>query len=447
MGGIISCKNLSENGKRNHRPLKLKGEARLFLITAVCIALTFLMGIFFGKLSAEKAAEGYISNMLGRFGAVCDIIPEEYSENAALAFAGRHDSEDISKGQEILKKYGYSLDMPHEYTVNFGTLRIRSEWTWAAFGAAAFIIGALVFGVHARINGRKIISVCREAEKLITAPGGSYSEKGLLTGVPRYVSGTMARISRYADHLQSSLEKEENYVGGLISDISHQMKTPVAALMINCEIMQREPEMETERRLDFLDRCLIQLDRLDWLIAGLLKSARLDSGAIEFDMKPHELREAVSEAVELNRRAAEEKGIEIDDRTPEGMLLQMDIRWLCEAFGNIIKNSVEHTAEGGRIEIDGSETPLTARVRISDNGAGIPPELMPRIFERFCSHSPKGNHSSKGTCAKSSAKNVGLGLSISRSIIHRHNGHIRAESKQGKGTVFEVTFVREKREC
>lgn len=446
MGRIISCKNLPESGVSP----TLKGETKLFLITSICIMLTLLMGIHIGRLSAEKAAEGYISDMLGRFGSLCDVLPEEYSESAALAFAGRYDNEDILRGQEMLKSYGYSLDMPRGYTVNFGTLRISAECMWAAFGAAAFIIGAAVFGVHERINGRKIISVCREAEKLITTTGGSYSEKGLLTGVPRYVSGTMARISRYAGQLQGSLEKEENYVGGLISDISHQMKTPVAALMINCEIMQREPEMDTERRLDFLERCLIQLDRLDWLIAGLLKSARLDSGAIEFDMKPHELREAISEAVELNRRAAEEKGIEIDDRTPEGMLLQMDIRWLCEAFGNIIKNSVEHTAEGGRIEIDGSETPLTARVRISDNGAGIPAELMPRIFERFCSFSPKGQPSSKGTCAKSgaksSAKNVGLGLSISRSIIHRHNGNIRAESKQGRGTVFEVTFVREKRD-
>ncbi|MDE6592702.1 MAG: HAMP domain-containing histidine kinase [Oscillospiraceae bacterium] len=399
------------------------------------------MGIYLGRFSAEKTAESYISDMLGRFGAVCDAIPEEYSEDAALCFAGRYDNEDISKGQEMLERYGYSLDMPRGYTANFEALRTRSERLYAALGTAAFIIGAAVFGIHERINSRKIISICSESEKLITTPGGNYSEKGLLTGVPRYVSGTMARISRYTGQLQSSLEKEENYVGGLISDISHQMKTPVAALMINCEIMQREPEMESWRRLDFLDRCMIQLDRLDWLIAGLLKSARLDSGAIEFDMKPHELREAISEAVELNRRAAEEKDIEIEDRTPEGMLLQMDIRWLCEAFGNIIKNSVEHTAEGGKIEIDGSETPLTAMVRISDNGAGIPSELLPRIFERFCSLSPKGQPSSKGT----SAKNVGLGLSISRSIIHRHNGNIRAESKPGRGTVFEVTFVREKR--
>lgn len=447
MGGISYIKNFSENApypsKKFSRPLKLKGEASFCAIAAICIVLTFLAGIYLGKLSAEKAAESYISDMLGRFGAMCSVIPGEYSENAAVAFAGRYNNEDISKGQEMLERYGYSLDMPCGYTVNFGALRLRSEWTWAAFGTAAFITAALVFGGHERINGRKIAAICTETEKLITETGGIYSEKGLLTGVPRYVSGTMARISRYAEQLRNSLEKEENYIGGLISDISHQMKTPVAALMINCEIMQREPEMEVERRLDFLDRCLIQLDRLDWLIAGLLKSARLDSGAIEFDMKPHELREAISEAVELNRRAAEEKGIEIVDRTPDGMLLQMDLRWLCEAFGNIIKNSLEHTAQGDRIEIDGSETPLTARVRISDNGEGIPPELLPRIFERFCRLSNTQSFSHKGA----SAKNVGLGLSISRSIIHRHNGNIRAESKPGRGTVFEVTFVREKRDA
>lgn len=408
----------------------LRGGARLWAIAVFCLGAVLVMGIYLGRLSAQKAAEVYVSDMLGRFGAVSKIVPEEYWGEAALAFAKRYGSEDILRGQELLQRYGYSLDMQHEYTVDFWRLRKRQEAVWAFFGAAVFAAAAAVFLGHEQLCRKRILKVCTDSEGITR--GEIYSEDGMLTGISRYVSGSMARISRYAENLRNSLKKEEDYIGGLISDISHQMKTPVAALVINCEIMLREPDMEVSGRLDFLRRCMGQLDRLNWLIAGLLKSARLDSGEIEFDMRTYSLSEAVGEAAELHRQAAAAKGIEIADRTPPGIMIKMDRRWLCEAFGNIIKNAVEYTGEGGRIEIDGSETPLTARVSISDNGKGIPPELLPKIFDRFCSLSAQGT----------SVKNVGLGLSVSRSIIHRHNGNIRVESKQGRGTVFEITFVR-----
>ncbi|MCM1579306.1 MAG: HAMP domain-containing histidine kinase [Ruminococcus sp.] len=425
------------NAHKVRRAKILTKDTLLWAIAIVGFLLTLGLGVYLGRVSAQRAAAGYISDMLGRFGAVCGAVSPETAETAALAFAGQYDGADIELGQKMLGVFGYAVDMPLKYTVNFGEYSLRSELLTAAFGAAAFILAAAVFGGHEKINGMLTADVCVSSEKLISA-GDYCRESAMLGGVPRYVSGSMARLSRVVRQLRQDLEKEENYINGLISDISHQMKTPVAALMINCEIMQREPEMDSGRRGEFLDRCIEQLERLDWLVAGILKSARLDSGMIEFDMKRRKLGEAITEAVNLNRRIAEEKGVEIADMTPPGMLMSMDIRWLSEAFANIIKNAVEHTPEGGRIVIDGSETPLTVMVRIRDNGSGIPPELLPRIFDRFCTSSPKGQ-------ARSRTKNVGLGLSIARTIFYAHSGNIRVQSAPGKGTLFAVTFVRQ--EC
>ncbi len=408
---------------------RLKAPAVYAVIFSAMLVISSVSGYFLGKSGAERNAEIYINDLCGRFGAAMQTVSDEHMrETAAYAYTGTYSEADIALGEQYLSQYGYSTKK-NIATAQFTVSADNTAAASAAASAAVFIsAGLFTLWILSDVS-REIKKLCTDAECICC--GRIYHEDSSLYGAVRQCSNSFSRLSEYTQMLEGRLEKESRYIHQLISDISHQMKTPVAALRINTEIMLGEPDMPRDTREDFLNRCTSQLDRLEWLIAGLLKSARLDSGVIEFDMKPHKLKSAADDAVSVYISDADKKGIELINCVPDEIIMNMDIRWLSEAIGNIVKNAVEHTPDGGKIMISGSETPLTAEISVSDSGSGISPELMPRIFDRFCTGAKGGT----------SVKNVGIGLAISKSIISRHDGNIRVTSS-GNGTTFTITFLK-----
>ena len=229
----------------------------------------------------------------------------------------------------------------------------------------------------------------------------------------------------------NDLKAEKVNLKNIINDISHQLKTPLSALITYNDILKNHNKMDSETRTKFIDSTSDQLDRMDWLITTLLKYARIESNAINYNKSLHSLKDTINYCMQpLKVKADKMKQNIILDFKGEGLYFH-DEKWIGEAFSNIIKNSIEHTALGGNIKVCLEETPLSVTVTISDNGEGIEKKDLKNIFKRFY----KGKNSLN-------PKSIGIGLSLSKKIIEAHNGSIVAESEVLVGTSFYITFLK-----
>lgn len=213
-----------------------------------------------------------------------------------------------------------------------------------------------------------------------------------------------------------------------VSDISHQLKTPLAALTMYAEIILDEPD-HAEAVGKFAQKSLQSLGRMESLIQALLKVMRLDAGSVTFDKQDCRISELVSAATgELRTRASQEQKRIL----PEGdrdEILCCDPVWTAEAISNLVKNSLDHMAAGGTVRIGWQRFPAMLRLWVADDGCGIGAEDLPHIFKRF--------YRSKNSA---DAQGAGLGLALVKSIVEGQNGVVSVTSCPGEGTVFTLSF-------
>ncbi|NRW27703.1 signal transduction histidine kinase [Clostridium beijerinckii] len=225
------------------------------------------------------------------------------------------------------------------------------------------------------------------------------------------------------------LKKEKMQLADAISDISHQLKTPLTSMRVMSDLLS-DNHLEAEKRIEFTNNIEMQLDRMQWLLTSLLKLSKIDAGTVSFKKD----RVAVSELI---RKSTEPLliPIEIKNQTlviegGSNVSFIGDLYWTTEALINIIKNCIEHTGEDGRISIFFDENPLFTEIKISDNGSGIEKEDLPYIFKRFY----KGKNAGEDS--------VGIGLAMAKSIVTSQNGDINVSSRKNEGTCFIIKFYK-----
>lgn len=241
-----------------------------------------------------------------------------------------------------------------------------------------------------------------------------------------------ASIENLATMLQSKNETEQKikeFLKNTISDISHQLKTPLAALVMYQEIIENEPD-NREIVEEFSIKIGIALKRMEQLIQSMLKITRLDTGNVIFEKRCCLVKDVIENAInDLTTRAESENKKIVMDGNPE-QLLVCDMNWTSEAVGNFVKNALDHTKAGGIIRIVWEEAPNMLRICISDNGTGIAPEDIHHIFKRF--------YRSKYSLER---QGIGLGLPLAKSIIEGQNGLISVQSILHQGTTFTLSFL------
>lgn len=254
--------------------------------------------------------------------------------------------------------------------------------------------------------------------------------------LPQHNEGELSRlfasVEQLATMLQSQKEaahKTKEFLKNTISDISHQLKTPLAALTMYQEIIENEPD-NAEIVKEFSQKTGAALKRMEQLILSMLKITRLDTGNIVFEKNLCPVKEVVENAInELMTRATyEEKQIIIHGEHNQRIICDMD--WTSEAIGNLVKNALDHTEPGGTIRITWEKFPTMLRIFISDNGRGIAPEDIHHIFKRFY----RSKHSLD-------TPGIGLGLPLAKSIIKGQGGIISVQSDLSKGTTFTISFL------
>ena len=223
--------------------------------------------------------------------------------------------------------------------------------------------------------------------------------------------------------------REKEFLKNTISDISHQLKTPLAALNIYNGLLQDE-DIEVSSVKEFADLSEQELDRIETLVQSLLKITRLDAGAIVLEKNAENVADMMQD-IELHfaYRARQEKK-EIILSGSDHLSLFCDRDWLNEAIDNIVKNAFDHTESGATIRVAWKELPSGVQIVITDNGCGIHPEDIHHIFKRF--YRSRFSKDKQG---------IGLGLPLAKAIVEAHNGTIEVDSELGIGTTFTMNFL------
>lgn len=226
---------------------------------------------------------------------------------------------------------------------------------------------------------------------------------------------------------KQNLINDKTYLADSLADISHQIRTPLTSINLLVQFLS-EPDITDERKQKLIRELYELLSRIDWLITSLLKLSKLDAGVVRFNNETVSLKELIDKSCAPVAIAAELRG-QIIDINAKGNF-SGDISWTAEALGNIVKNCMEHSPDGGKIEITAKENPLFTEIVIRDNGSGMEKEDLPHIFERFY----KGKNSGD--------KSFGIGLALSRMIITGQKGTVKAENADPVGAIFTVRFYK-----
>ena len=224
------------------------------------------------------------------------------------------------------------------------------------------------------------------------------------------------------------LAQEKEQIKTLISDISHQIKTPIAAANTFAELLS-DGELSAEERTEYITTLQMSLGKLTFLTNSLIKMSRLESGIISLKPEKNSLNEIVLQAVKTVYAKAKEKGILITFECDQAFEAVLDFNWTAEAISNVIDNAVKYTPQGGFVRLQITEYPSFLRLDISDSGVGIPEEEQAKIFGRFY----RGKQS-VGT------DGVGIGLYLTREIINKQNGYMKVSSDEN-GSTFSM-FLR-----
>lgn len=213
-----------------------------------------------------------------------------------------------------------------------------------------------------------------------------------------------------------------------ISDISHQLKTPLTSITILLDNIIGNPDMNIDTRNEFISDIRREIININFLVQALLKLSKFDANAVEFTQKEVKISKIIDSAIKNVMPLCDLQKVEIKVEVNENDTMVCDEKWQIEAISNILKNSVEYSNSGDTILVRANKYKLYTQIDIKDNGKGITKEDIPHIFERFY----KGKNSSKNS--------IGIGLALSKTIIDKNGGNIAVESKVGEGTRFVIKY-------
>jgi len=224
-------------------------------------------------------------------------------------------------------------------------------------------------------------------------------------------------------------QKMKDFLKDTISDISHQLKTPLAALTIYNGLLQDENGDANSMR-QFAVKSEREIDRIEMLVQNLLKITKIDAGSIILEKSPQNITDMMNDVYQHFEFRAKEEQKTITLSGPGDVLLFCDRDWITEAVSNIVKNALDHTETGGRITLEWKKLPAVTQITVRDNGSGIHPEDIHHIFKRFYR-----SRFSKDT------QGLGLGLPLAKAIVEAHDGNITVDSVLTKGSVFVINFL------
>ncbi len=395
----------------------------LFRIAALSLAALLLAA----ALSLVMTV--YVNHALADiYASIIGTVAQKYpqAEAQVVRDLSAPDTLSVSLGHELLGRYGLENLSAAQVGIGSGLLA-------RLLPAGLTLIGLTCVGFTVLLaRYRRFISaqVDRLSTYLHQIEAGDYALDVRDNGEGNFslLKNDLYKVTVRLREQAELLQRDKTALSNLIADISHQIKTPLTSMGVLADLLADDPPEDVRRA--FVERLGAQLGRIQWLITALLKLARLDAGTAAFKTEPVDVRRLVELALEPLQIPLEIKKQHVEVHGDDSASFIGDFNWSAEALTNVVKNCVDHTPEGGMIEIAYAANALYAEITVNDNGEGIAVVDLPNIFNRFYRGANAGENS------------VGIGLALAKAIFNAQGGDIAVHSQRGMGTSFEIRFFR-----
>lgn len=352
---------------------------------------------------------------------------------AHVRHCGRDQEDDMKERRERIIRWGMILTG----AILFCGF-VYTAWIWVSQSGIRYLLiglcaGLCVLGLLGNLLQRRQIcrfvdELCGTLDDLIAdrKPENYFYYEDTLTSK---VQGKFMQFYDLMSEGRRRSRQDKQVIQELVSDISHQVKTPIANLQMFSGIL-RSHELSGEKRAEFLDMITGQIDKLDFLMQSLIKMSRLETGTFSLHVEKAGLYDTIAQALNGIWAKAEAKGLDLSVECDSGITARHDPKWTAEALSNVLDNAVKYTPAGGNIRISVRPWQFYTRVDIADTGPGIPEEHCHDVFKRFW----RGEEAA-------AKEGVGLGLYLAQEIITRQRGYISVKSGAGEGSVFSVYLL------
>ncbi|MGL5755178.1 MAG: sensor histidine kinase [Paraclostridium sp.] len=348
-----------------------------------------------------------------------DIVNSIYSEN--------DEYEDL--GNKILNKFGYSEEYDMNRNINF-------QQHLKYFLVNNLIVFVILIGVIICIVSNLVKYVFRRLENINRDIGNIIHNKYIVEddfkeeGIFNRIYSDLNKLSRSLNLKVSTLDKEKESIKELVTDISHQLKTPLASLKLYNSLLLEE-ELDEEDKIEFLQTNEMSINKLHNLIDSLVNISRLEAKMISIKKENKCIKETLTKAINSVKVKAGLKNIKIDVENFEEKIIPHDSKWTEESIFNILENAVKYTNENGKVNISVEDTINFVKINIHDNGIGIDKNEFNNIFKRF--YRSEEVEEIEGS---------GVGLYLSRKIIESQGGNIVVDSRKGDGSKFSLFLTK-----
>ncbi|WP_243108668.1 sensor histidine kinase [Clostridium rectalis] len=399
---------------------------KIFLGAFISLFFSYLIVFYFHFNVIKCIHDDHIMLYQEITGKMINIAPEKESDIISALFYER-DEERIKEGQALLNKYSFKNELKMWRDPTFESYFIRflsSEAISILFLLSIVMVSFLISFKHFmnKLNEfSKALGLIIEGNFKLTleeAGEGIFSE----------VYSKLNQMSRILNLSLKGLKKEKENIKSLVTDIAHQVKTPLSSIKLFNSLLMEEKVNEGEKE-EFLCRSEIEICKLEWLFNSLIKISRMEVGMIELKIELKDLKDTLIKAVKDVHIKACEKEIKIVVKEVESSFVYHDFKWTNEAIFNVLENAVKYTNEKGKIFISMEKMQSYIRIDIQDTGIGIPREEFNNIFKRF--YRGKSDRIKK-------IEGSGVGLYLTRKILEEQEGSIMVDSDIGKGTKFSL---------
>lgn len=367
----------------------------------------------------------YSENFNRKIASIVDEILEKYPDVSEQELMQVINSTD--NGSNILEKYGIDLEKD--------SVVFENDNLFIAFSILntliIIILSLIILGLFLKYNKSKDKKINEITNYIEEINNKNYkldiddNKEGELSILKNEIYKTTIMLKELAENSMH----DKMLLKDSLSDISHQLRTPLTAISVMLDNLIENPDMEFETRQEFIKDIRRETINISFLVEALLKLSRLDANSVKFISKETYLRSILEEAVKNVSVLADLKNVEILIFGDKEVKINCDKKWQVEVVTNILKNAVEYSEENSKIEISFSQNKMYTKLEIKDYGKGISKEDLPHIFERF--------YKSKN----SSSESAGIGLALAKSIIQSSNGYISVESELGKGSTFIIKYM------
>ena len=402
--------------------LENKVHLKRFLLMSLIPIIVFLI---IGNIFFFYQYQSYIQNYNSKIAVIVSLVEEEYPNIDRSELISILNSDD-KVSEDIFSRYG--IDVQKESII------IENDRLFSRFiiiynilfiGLALSII--LLYLKHENNQDKeikRIVKCIKEINKKNYAINIEDNTEDELSILKNEIYKTTVMLKGMVE----SSKDDKLRLKDSLSDISHQLKTPLTSINIMLDNILDNPDMDADTKEKFIQSIKREVTNISNLATEILKLSKFDANVVRFENKEVLVKDIIKKAISNVEMMAEIKNVEIKVVFHDNVKLVCDLNWQVEAIINILKNCIEHSSENSFINIEVIDNKIYKEIIIKDSGEGIDKKDLLHIFERFY----KGKNSSKDS--------VGIGLALAKKIVEMNNGSISVNSVKGKGTIFTIRY-------